>query len=162
MNIPDVSKYLSPEEQKELLLRDDIKGLLEVLHTWLWIAAAFSLVYLWPNAFTITISLFILGGKQLGCSIIMHDTSHKSLFRTSVLNEFFGKWFGAYPVLNDMLRYRPYHVKHHVNTGLADDPDINLTTGYPSGKASIIRKFLRDLTGITAVKTTIALLMMHL
>ena len=65
MNIPDVSKYLSPEEQKELLLRDDIKGLLEVLHTWLWIGAAFSLVYLWPNAFTITISLFILGGKQI-------------------------------------------------------------------------------------------------
>ena len=115
MNIPEASKYLSEEEQKVLLIRSDIQGILEVLHTWLWIMVAFKIVYMWPNALTILIGLFILGGKQLGCSIIMHDSSHKSLFRTSLLNEFFGKWLGGFPVLNDMIRYRPYHtIPYHI------------------------------------------------
>jgi len=162
MNIPDASKYLSPEQQKELLSRSDIRGLIEVIYIWLWISLAFALVYFFPNFFTIVLAIFIIGGQQLACSVVMHDASHKSLFHSSWMNDFFGKWFGGYPVLNDMLRYRPYHVKHHVNTGLESDHDINLTRGYPSGKKSLLRKFLRDLSGITGIKTTIALVMMHL
>ncbi len=162
MNIPDASKYLSKEQQKMLLQRDDIKGLLAVFTVWLIISFGFGIVFFFPNVLTVLIALFILGGQQLACSVIMHDTSHKSLFRTSWMNEFFGKWFGGYPVLNDMLRYRPYHVKHHVNTGLANDPDINLTVGYPAGKKSLMRKIARDLSGLTGIKTTVALIMMHL
>ena len=36
----------------------------------------------------------------------MHDTSHKSMYKSSSLDEFFGKWFGGYPIWNDMLRFR--------------------------------------------------------
>jgi len=162
MNIPDASIYLSPEQQKELLSRSDIRGMLEVLYIWLWIAFAFAIVHLYPNFFTVIAAVFILGGQQLACTVIMHDTSHKSLFHSSWMNDFFGKWFGGYPVLNDMIRYRPYHVKHHINTGLESDPDVNLTTGYPAGKRSLMRKIFRDLSGLTGLKTTIALVMMHL
>ena len=162
MNIPDASRYLTQQQQQKLLERSDVRGLFAVATVWFWIIFAFLFVYFFPNLLTIIIALFILGGQQLGCSVIMHDTSHKSLFKSSWMNEFFGKWLGGYPVLNDMLRYRPYHVKHHVHTGLDEDPDINLTTGYPAGKRSLMRKFLRDLSGLTGIKTTIALVMMHL
>ncbi len=162
MNIPDASLYLTDEQQKMLLVRDDFKGMVEVIYVWMGIVFAFALVYIYPSIWTIVIALFILGGRQLACSVIMHDTSHKSLFRSSKLNDFIGKWLGGYPVLNDMLRYRPYHVRHHIHTGLEDDPDINLTVGYPAGKHSLIRKFLRDLSGMTGIKTTAALIMMHL
>lgn len=162
MNIPKASRYLTQEQQQLLLKRSDFRGLLAVLHVWVLISLAFLLVFFFPNVFTIVIALFVLGGQQLGCSVIMHDTSHKSLFKSSWMNEFFGKWLGGYPVLNDMLRYRPYHVKHHVYTGLEEDPDINLTTGYPAGGKSLFRKFFRDLSGLTGIKTTVALFMMHL
>lgn len=162
MNIPDASKYLTSEEQKELHQRSDVKGLIEVIKTWSIIGFTFALVYFYTNVFTVIVALFILGGRQLGCSIIMHDTSHKSMFRSSGLNDFFGKWFGGYPVLNDLLRYRSYHMNHHINTGLESDPDINLTTGYPAGWKSMLRKFGRDLSGLTGIKSTTALVMMHL
>lgn len=162
MNIPDASRFLTDQQQQILLERNDFKGLLAVAYVWVWICFAFLLVYYFPNILTIIIALFILGGQQLAASVIMHDTSHKSLFKSSWMNDFFGKWFGGYPVLNDMLRYRPYHVKHHVYTGLEEDPDINLTTGYPAGKKSLFRKFFRDLSGLTGIKTTFALFMMHL
>ena len=162
MNIPDASLYLTAEEQKQLLGRSDIKGFWEVFKTWSIITLAFVMVYQWPSAVTILAALFIIGGRQLGASVLMHDASHKSLFRSSFMNDFFGKWFGGYPIGNDMLRYRPYHVKHHVHTGLEGDPDTNLTKGYPAGWKSLLRKFFRDLSGMTGVKTTIALFMMHL
>jgi len=162
MNIPDASRYLSQDQQKMLLKRNDMKGLTTILFVWSWIFLAFALSYFYPNILSFIVSILILGGQQLACSVIMHDTSHKSLFRTSKMNDFFGKWFGGYPVLSDMLRYRPYHVKHHIHTGLEEDPDINLTTGYPAGKMSLMRKILRDLSGITGIKTTIAVIMMHL
>ena len=162
MNIPDASRFLSKEQQKMLLTRDDFKGLATVLYVWFWICVAFAISYFYPHVLTFVLAVFILGGQQLACSVIMHDTSHKSLFKTSWMNDFFGRWLGGFPVLSDMLRYRPYHVKHHVHTGLEDDPDINLVTGYPAGKKSLMRKISRDLSGITGVKTTIAVFMMHL
>lgn len=162
MNIPDASFYLTLEEQKRLLEKSDLKGALTIAYVWSVIVISFGLVFLFPHILSVILALFLLGGQQLACSIIMHDTSHKSLFHTRWMNDFFGKWFGGYPVFNDMLRYRSYHIKHHVHTGLEDDPDLNLTYGYPAGKKSLLRKFFRDLSGITGIKTTVALIMMHL
>jgi len=162
MNIPDASLYLTADQQKEVLHRDDLRGLWEVLKTWGLLFGAFAAAYYWAHPLVIFICMWVIGGRQLGCSIIMHDTSHKSLFRTSWMNDFFGKWMGGHPILNDMLRYRPYHVKHHVHTGLEEDPDTNLTRGYPAGWKSMVRKFGRDLIGLTGIKGIIALVMMHL
>jgi fatty acid desaturase len=65
-------------------------------------------------------------------------------------------------MFNKMKSYRPYHKLHHVTTGTAEDPDLLLTRGYPTSKKSMIRKFARDLFGITAIKSSFALLMMSL
>ncbi|MBK9635049.1 MAG: fatty acid desaturase [Bacteroidetes bacterium] len=77
--------------------------------------------------FTIVLALFIIGGKQLGCAIIMHDTSHYSLFKSRKTNIFIGNWFGAYPIIQNLEQYGPYHFQHHINTGTFDDPDLSLT-----------------------------------
>lgn len=145
----DVKEYFSKEEMKALTRRSDGKATLEVLHTWAWIAAVFVIVGIFPNSFTIVAGLFILGGKQLACAIIMHDASHRSLFANNQLNQWVGNWLGAYPILNDGNRYRPYHLKHHVNTGTHKDPDLSLTRGYPTTVISFVRKVLRDLSGVT-------------
>ncbi|MGB0522623.1 MAG: fatty acid desaturase family protein [Flammeovirgaceae bacterium] len=157
-----LTNYLTPEERKALHQKNDWYASLEILHTWAWIAAAFALAGLFPNPLTILIALFVLGGKQLACAIIMHDASHYSLFNKNSVNDWVGKWFGAYPILNNMESYRPYHVEHHLKTGTDHDPDLGLTTGYPTSKKSMTRKFIRDLTGVTGIKATIGLLAMHL
>jgi len=157
-----VNSYLTREEVKELLDKSDFKGFWEVFKVWFWIAFSFVLAAVWPNVFTVVIALILIGSKQLGCAIIMHDASHYSLFKTKKLNDLVGNWFGAYPIIHNLEQYRPYHLQHHIATGTEEDPDINLTKGYPSTRAGIFRKFSRDLAGVSGVKGYSGLFAMHL
>ncbi|MDB4656183.1 fatty acid desaturase family protein [Flavobacteriales bacterium] len=153
--------YLTKDEIKELLTKSDFKATLEVLNTWFWISASMALVYFWTNPVTILGALFVIGGKQLACAIIMHDTSHYALFKSKRANQVLGNIFGGYPLFVDLTRYRPYHLSHHSHTGQDNDPDIGLTTGYPAGKASFTRKILRDLFGFTGIKAFFGLMMIQ-
>lgn len=164
-----INQYLSKAEIKRLHEKSDWKGFIEVASVWLWIAFSFALVALVPYftssiivlILAIIIALFIIGGKQLGCAIIMHDASHYSLFKSRKLNDIIGNFFGAYPIFNNIEQYRPYHFQHHIATGTSDDPDINLVKGYPAKLAGMIRKLVRDLTGLTGIKADAGLLAMH-
>lgn len=164
-----INQYLSKEEIKKLHEKSDWKGLIEVASVWLWIAFSFALVAIVPYftssiialILSVIIALFILGGKQLGCAIIMHDASHYSLFKSKKLNDIVGNFLGAYPIFNNVEQYRPYHFQHHIATGTVDDPDINLVSGYPAKLASMIRKLVRDLIGLTGIKANAGLLSMH-
>ena len=162
MNPSIVSKYLTPQERKELIQKSDWKGAWQVLQNWGTIIATFTVVYLFPNPLVILVALFVMGGQQLACSIIMHDTGHFALFNNKKLNDFVGRWLGSYPIMNDMLKYRTYHLEHHLTTGTAEDPDISLTKGYPTSVASMIRKIARDLLGATGIKSQIGLMSMNL
>ncbi|MEM6316882.1 MAG: fatty acid desaturase family protein [Bacteroidota bacterium] len=156
------TKYLSPQERKMLTQKNDWRAAFEVLHTWTWIAATFATVYLFPHPLVILVALFIMGGRQLACSIIMHDAGHFALFTNKKVNDFVGKWLGSYMIMNDMLKYRTYHLQHHLTTGTVEDPDISLTKGYPTTVASMLRKIGRDLAGATGIKSQLGLISMHL
>lgn len=156
------SDVLTAEEIKSLTMRSDLKGAIEIMHTWGWIALAFALAGLYPSPVTIILAVIILGGKQLACAIIMHDTSHYALFRSKRLNQLVGNWFGGFPMLVNLNRYRPYHLQHHSHTGTENDPDLKLTSGYPAGRMSFARKVLRDLSGLTGIKAFFGLMLMHL
>lgn len=158
MNVQDI---LTKEEIKALVQKSDWKASLEILKTWGWITMTFVVVAWYPSIFTIIPALFIIGGKQLACAIIMHDASHRALFQKNWLNDFVGNWLGGYPIFNDCHRYRPYHLRHHVNTGTSKDPDLSLTKGYPTTLRSFTRKILRDLLGATGLKTQIGLFLMN-
>ena len=43
--------------------------------------------------------------------------------------------------------YRPYHLTHHKYTEQPEDPDLVLSRPFPVTKGSLVRKFVRDLTG---------------
>lgn len=157
-----VAKYLSPQERKELNIKNDWKATYVVVHTWVMIAITFAVVYFYPHPLVVLVALFVMGGKQLACSIIMHDAGHFALFNNKKLNNSVGKWLGSYMILNDMLKYRRYHLKHHLTTGSADDPDISLTKGYPTSIASMFRKLFRDLSGATGIKSQLGMLSIQL
>ena len=161
MNKINVNDYLSKEEIQQLLKKSDWKAAWAFLHTWLWIAFAFAIAGLWPNPFTIIIAMFIIGGKQLACAILMHDCAHRSMFNSKDAHKFFGNWLAGYHILHDVERYRPYHIEHHVKTGTDDDPDLSLTKGYPTTVISFTRKVIRDLIGASGIKGHVAVLVMH-
>lgn len=156
-----IHQYFSKDEVKKLHQLSNWKAFLEISYNWLWIVASFALVYFFPNNLSVIIALFIIGGKQLGCAIIMHDAGHNSLFKSNKLNLIVGNIFGAYPIFMNVQAYGKYHLKHHQYAGLTDDPDTNLTKGYPTSKKSMLRKLSRDLFGITGIKGFVGLLAMH-
>lgn len=155
-------QYLSNAEIESIMRKSNWRGAWEIAQTWLWITIAFLIVYIWPNPLTVIVSLFILGGKQLACAIILHDCAHDSMFTSRTANRLVGNWFGAYPIFHNVNRYRPYHMQHHMHTGLDNDPDAPLTTGYPTSRISMVRKFLRDFFGPTGLKSNAAVILMQL
>ncbi|MGB7475837.1 MAG: hypothetical protein WBM26_06470, partial [Polyangiales bacterium] len=45
------------------------------------IAASMALVAYLPNVFTVVLALFIVGARQLGLAVVMHESAHFTLFK---------------------------------------------------------------------------------
>jgi fatty acid desaturase len=148
----DPTKVFTPEEMASVRARSDVTGLLCVAHAWLVIGAAMAVYALWPNPLTFLAAVIVIGGRQLGLAILMHDAAHGVLTRTKWLNEWVGQWLCAYPVLGNMITYRHYHLLHHRRTQQPDDPDIGLSAPFPITRTSFKRKMIRDITGQTGFK----------
>jgi len=150
--VRDWRSVLSREEVEELLTLHDLRAAGSVLLDWGLVFASFAAVAAWPNLLTVLLALFVIGGRQLGFAILMHEAAHRVLFRSRRLNDFVGNWLCAYPVWNDTAPYRAYHLQHHARTGTPDDPDLGLAAPFPVTRASLRRKIWRDLSGQTGLK----------
>ena len=146
------AETFTPEEMAQVRARSDVTGLLCVAHAWIVIAASMALFAIWPNPLTFVLAVVLIGSRQLGLAILMHDAAHGVLTKTPALNEWVSQWFCAYPVLNDTIRYRHYHLVHHRTTQQPDDPDFSLSAPFPITRTSFRRKLIRDITGQTGFK----------
>ncbi len=155
-----VTDFLSKDEIRELTRSSDLAGLWALIANWGIIAGSFALVAWRPGVLTVVVALVLLGGRQLGLSILMHDASHRSLFRTRWLNDFAGEWLAAAPTWSHLHAYRKHHLAHHAHAGTERDPDFGLVAGFPVPRRSLWRKFARDLSGLTGLKRVYALLAM--
>ena len=146
------TEALSPGERRELLAIHGSRAWLSIATNWGLVGAAFALVAWAPNPLTVVLALVVIGGRQLGFAILMHEAAHRSLFRSRRWNDVVGNWVCAYPVWSDLYPYRAYHLQHHAKTGTAEDPDLSLAAPFPVTRASLRRKIWRDLTGQTGWK----------
>jgi len=119
------------------------------------IAASMALVAYLPNVFTVAFALWIIGARQLGLAVVMHESAHFTLFKNRKFNDFVGNWLAGYPIYLSATMYRAHHLEHHAKTWTDADPDLSLATAFPVSKASMARKVMRDLLGITGVKKLI-------
>ncbi|MDW4497267.1 fatty acid desaturase family protein [Sulfitobacter sp. D35] len=154
--------YLSSDDIRPLARRSDLAGAWLVLHCWGVIAAAVAIFAVWPNPLTFLLAVVLIGSRQLGLAILMHEAAHNALFRDRKLNEFAGEWLCGRPILAELASYRHYHLTHHRHTQTERDPDLVLSSKFPTSRASLKRKFLRDLTGQTGVRQLAAQIAMSL
>lgn len=148
--------YLTSDEIRPLAERSDAMGAWLVLHCWGVIALAVTGFALWPNPLTFLLAVMVIGSRQLGLAILMHEAAHNALFKTRRLNEFAGEWLCGRPILAELRAYRHYHLTHHRFTQTDKDPDLTLSSKFPTTRDSLKRKFARDLTGRTGTKQFIA------
>jgi fatty acid desaturase len=151
-------EVLTREEVRELLEIRDWRAWLSLLVDWGLVGASFALVAAFPNPLSILIALAIIGSRQLGLAILMHDAAHRALLKSRFWNDWVGNWLCAYPVWNDVHPYRRYHLQHHAKTWTAEDPDLELANPFPITHASLKRKVWRDLNGQTGWKRLSAIL----
>jgi fatty acid desaturase len=149
---------LSADELAALRKHSDLVGVLLVAHAWAVIFGCMAaLVWAWQIHWALAIPVWLIGivlvgGRQLGIAILMHDAAHRALAKTPWLNDALGQWFCAWPVAAELHGYRAYHLQHHRKTQQADDPDIGLSAPFPITRKSLWRKIVRDLTGQTTLK----------
>jgi fatty acid desaturase len=153
----DPKTVFTPEEWNLLTSRSSWRGMWLVVHAWGTVAAAIALVALWPNPLTWLIAVMVVGARQLGLAILMHEAAHGGIHANKAINEWVGQWLCAVPVGSDLASYRSYHLQHHKFTQQPEDPDLSLSAPFPITKESYTRKAIRDLTGQTFVKQRLPL-----
>lgn len=154
--------FMTTDEIRPMAERSDRMGLWLVVHCWGTIALAVAMFAIWSNALTFLLAVMVIGSRQLGLAILMHEAAHNALFKTRAFNEFAGEWLCGRPILAELGAYRHYHLTHHRFTQTDKDPDLVLSSKFPTTKASLKRKFTRDLTGQTGVKQLAAQIAMSI
>ena len=140
---------MTEQELIEVRTRSTWKGVALIAHAWALILGSIAMVAVWPNPFTFVLAVAIIGSRQLGLSILMHDGAHSALANGTGLNMALSQWLCAYPVFAETEAYRRYHLQHHAHTQQDDDPDLILSAHFPITRPSYRRKFWRDISGQT-------------
>jgi fatty acid desaturase len=135
--------FFTPDEWEPLARRSSWKGL---ALAWAVIFAAAAVAVTWP--LTLPVAIAVIGARQLGLAILMHDAAHGALHPNRAVND----WVGNHLTTGQLAAYRPYHLAHHKYAQQAEDPDLGLSAPFPITRASLRRKILRDLTGQTYYK----------
>jgi fatty acid desaturase len=148
----DPRTIFAADEWRALTRVSRWRGIWLVLHGWgsvaLIIAAA-----LWVGHWIAWLpAIALIGGRQLGLAILMHEGAHGLLHPDRRLNNWLGEWPTGAAVGSDLQSYRTYHLTHHRFTQQPEDPDLGLSRPFPTSRASLWRKVLRDLSGQTFLK----------
>ena len=138
--------FFSPDEWRAVSARSRWRGLWLVLHCWGVIGLAMLAGVLWPV--TLPLGVLVVGARQLGLFILMHDAAHGLLHPNRRVNDTVARWFCS----SSLTEYRPYHLQHHRYVQQAEDPDLPLSAPFPISRVSLRRKLLRDLSGQTFFK----------
>lgn len=144
------ASLFGPDDWAPFQQRSAWIGPLLVLHCWAAVIAAVVVGVVWP--ILIPLCVMVIGTRQLGLAILMHEAAHGGLSPNRRLNDFLGHWLCAVPIGASLAAYRPYHLAHHKYAQQAEDPDLVLSAPFPVTPASLRRKLVRDLTGQTFFK----------
>lgn len=142
----DPKDFFTAQEWAPISARSWWKGPAMIAHAWALIIAAGAMVVVWP--LTLPLAVMVIGTRQLGLAILMHDAAHGALHRSLKLNDWMGEWLTT----GGLARYRPYHLTHHRFAQQTEDPDLVLSAPFPITQVSLRRKIVRDLTGQTFFK----------
>jgi fatty acid desaturase len=138
---------------QRLTRRSPWRATAAVLHDFAVLAGAIAVaLYFWPNPIIVCVCVVIIGTRQHALFVIAHDAAHYLLYERRWLNDAVGRACATVQGLS-MCTYRVIHRLHHNNLYGELDPDTALHGGYPRGKSYLVKKLLKDLSGLTAWKT---------
>ena len=78
---------LTRAEIQQLITHRDAMSWLSIAIDWGTVFGAMAMVAAWPNPLTIALALLLIGTRQLGMAILMHDAAHRALCSNRRLND---------------------------------------------------------------------------
>ena len=93
---------LTLPELRRLRRTSALRGATLVVHAWAVIAGAMLLYAAWPSVLTLLVAVAVIGTRQLGLAILMHEAAHWLLFPSQPANTRVGAWLCAHPVFGDL------------------------------------------------------------
>ncbi|MGB0919929.1 MAG: fatty acid desaturase family protein [Alphaproteobacteria bacterium] len=145
-------EIFTEDELNILRKKSNWKASWMIMSSWGIVFGAMAMFAMFPNPVTFVLAVMLIGSRQLGLAVAMHDAAHNSMYTHPKVNDLVCNWLAAYPTATDIKPYRPYHLVHHRKTGQPEDPDLHLAHAYPITPASFRRKAFRDLKGETGWK----------
>jgi len=143
----NIKELLTAEEFAAVTRKNDWLAARVVATDWLLIAFAFYIAGAYTNPLTILFAVILIGSRQLGLGVVVHETGHRTLFSSAAWNDFAGKWLSGYWVFSEKSAYMNGHLVHHKTAGTSADPDLVNYRAYPIDHDALRRKVTRDLTG---------------
>ena len=77
---------MSEQELIEVRTRSTWKSIALIAHAWTLILGSIAIVAVWPNPLTFVLAVALIGSRQLGLAILMHDGAHGCLSNGEKLN----------------------------------------------------------------------------
>jgi fatty acid desaturase len=142
---------LSLAELRVLRRTSALRGVGLIVHAWAAIVGAMLLYALWPSVVTLVAAVVVIGGRQVGLVVLMHEAAHWLLLPQPRANTRFGAWLCAYPVGEDLVGYRRRHHLHHRHTQQPEDPDLARAAACSARPGAWWRLALLDVSGLTAI-----------
>src|SRR4030088_1257240 len=92
------SGLMTEQELIEVRTRSTWKSVALIAHAWTLILGSIAMVAVWPNPLTFVLAVAMIGSRQLGLAILMHDGAHGCLSADEKSNLALSQWFCAYPI----------------------------------------------------------------
>src|SRR5262249_4496357 len=84
--------FLSEDQLVAVRERVTWKGIALIAHAWALILGSIAMVAWWPNPLTFLLAVGIIGSRQLGLAILMHDGAHGCLSADEKVNLTLSQW----------------------------------------------------------------------
>jgi fatty acid desaturase len=131
---------ISRKELKELMQRDDAKGLIDFGLWGLFLVASGYLAYAALGTYWVIPAFFLYGTIYSSCDARWHECAHGTPFRTRWLNEFFYR-LSSLMNMREGTYMRWSHTRHHTETiQVGADPEIQVMR--PANLNNVILDFL--------------------
>jgi fatty acid desaturase len=134
----------------ELSEQNLAKSILHISFDWISIALIIYLAQVYFNPITYIIAVMLIGNRQHGLLILMHDSSHYRFSTKRKLNDTLGDLLTAWPLFIQMKAYREKHLAHHRNSNTDKDPDFTMER-YPRFRGEIVKMLIKDLFALNTV-----------
>jgi fatty acid desaturase len=83
---------MTEQELIEVRTRSTWKSVALIAHAWMLVFGAIAMVAVWPNPITFVLAVAIIGSRQLGLNILMHEGAHGLLANSVKLNMALSQW----------------------------------------------------------------------